>query len=174
MELEAIRILADWLADATRGVNALLPAVPRDIGDAQPALVTIVDETRTDWVARRDVPSDVIDAGSVIAISIADLGDFQPVIPSVYRNAHIPVLFRYLCKNAKTADGVRDGLYTKRAIARSLKLLMDNDSAAERYRNAIRLEGLTDWKVIPAAAFDGTAPIATGFFVTCFMTDDAP
>lgn len=53
---EALRIVADWLGDPTNGINALLPAVPRDVGDAQPPNVTIQDETRHNRPARGRIP----------------------------------------------------------------------------------------------------------------------
>lgn len=56
MIVAAVRQTADWLGDATHGVNALLASVPGDVGDTAPPNVTIYDATRQDWVARGVIP----------------------------------------------------------------------------------------------------------------------
>ena len=57
MMLEGCRILADWLARADHGVNALLGGIPRDAADPAPPIVQkIADESRDRDVAQGQLP----------------------------------------------------------------------------------------------------------------------
>jgi len=48
MYLEVVRMVADWFAHATNGINAEIANVPRDGGDSAPtSLVAVLDETRS-------------------------------------------------------------------------------------------------------------------------------
>ncbi len=58
MIVAAVRQVADWLVDATTGVNALLPSIPHDPSEVDPPAVTVWDATRFSWVASGNVPRD--------------------------------------------------------------------------------------------------------------------
>jgi hypothetical protein len=51
-----VRMLADRFADTNEGIDAVAATVPRFDGDEIPPEVTVYDETRTGWVARRKAP----------------------------------------------------------------------------------------------------------------------
>ena len=137
MIFNTIRILADWYADGTSGINARLATVPKDAGDAVPPSVTIRDSTRDDQVARRHL-TDQFPAPSVIV--------FHPVASELdgwigvglERAAGLTVATGYVTRKSVTATGVVDGWLTLRAAKQSINALMQGNEAA-RTRNSVRL-----------------------------------
>jgi hypothetical protein len=136
---ELVRIVADWLEDATYGVNAQLDLVPRDNGDAQPADVTIVDETRDNRPARGRVPEG---DGPVVTVAMQGLTHMtETVMEDGYLAADIVV--QYAAKNVDAWKAKRDGNYTLRAVAWSLRRLRRTDAnAAARVRNSVAVIAL--------------------------------
>lgn len=137
MNVAAVRQTADWLADATTGVNALLASVPRDVGDPAPPDVTIYDETTAPWVARLSVPRGKTGNGPLLLVRggdevllplFGDQGDggwtaFEVLVAYVRR---APV------ETVESDDAVRDCLQTLRAAARSIALQYQTQEAAPR------------------------------------------
>jgi hypothetical protein len=126
----AVRQVADWLADLTTGVNALLASVPKDVGDPAPPNVTIYDETRDAWVAVGVVNRAAGNAGPLLLIRGGD-GQELPLFPTQGDGGYVPceVLIAYVRRAivnqatpVPTDDAVRDALQTMRAVARSLAL----------------------------------------------------
>lgn len=141
MELETVRIFADWLQDPTNGVNALLPTTPRDAGDVQPPAFpngSICDSTRHGWVARRafghDTPA-TLPALAVFAESIIMDGDVETVL----RDAQGQLIIGYCMNKSATEQGTRDALYTLRTVIRSIRQLEQPANADSRLRNSVRL-----------------------------------
>lgn len=56
MIVDAIRLLAGWLADPDTGINAQLAQVPRLETEPAPAAVTLYNEIDDPWVARGEIP----------------------------------------------------------------------------------------------------------------------
>jgi hypothetical protein len=133
---EIVRIVADWLEDATNGVNAQLDLVPRDNGDTQPADVAIMDETRDPRAGRGRVPDD---SAPVITVALQGMTHLTEVITDDgYLAAEVVV--QYAAKNVETWKAKRDGNYVLRAAAWSLRRLRRADvSHAGRTRNSVAL-----------------------------------
>jgi hypothetical protein len=133
---ELVRIVADWLEDATYGINTQLDSVPRDNGDDQPADVTIMDETRDPRAGRGRVPDD---AAPVVTVSVQGITHLtETLTDDGYLAAEIVV--QYAIKNAEAWKAKRDGNYTLRAAAWSLRQLRRQDVGhAGRTRNSITL-----------------------------------
>lgn len=149
---EPLRIVADWLAIAVNGVNALLPEVPRDVGDAQPGNVTVVDESRCSWLARRLVPKGVCDNGPVLGVSVLDEATVQHNPQLGIQNwvdGNLPIVIRYFGVNLDSAKGYQDAGYTLRAAKSSLLLLARHENLASRERNKVRIERLEDFRIVP-------------------------
>lgn len=125
----AVRQVADWLGDATTGVNALLATVPKDVADAVPANVTIYDETREPWVARGTVPRTKTGTGPLLLVRGPDAVEL-PVF-SGYTPCEVQVLYvrRAPAATVESDDAVRDVYQTMRAIARSIALQYDTQEA---------------------------------------------
>lgn len=125
-----VRQVADWLGDATTGVNALRTSVPMDNGETAPAAVTIYDETRDPWVARGSVPRTKTGPGPLLLVR----GPDRLVIPifgdqeaAGYAECQALVLYVRRATAAGAAavesdDAVRDIYQTMRIIARSIAL----------------------------------------------------
>ena len=56
MILETVRIVADWLANGTFGVNAVRTSVPKDTGVTDFPAVQIFDSTRDGRIGRGGIP----------------------------------------------------------------------------------------------------------------------
>lgn len=135
MILEAARIVSDWLQHPTYGVNAMLALVPKDGAESPPPVVTFEDEVSDPRAAvGRPGPLwpalqiDVLGVDVVENQVVADQGDGSGV-----------VRIRYVTANAKAHDAKRDGSYTIRAVAWSLRKLNQLAHEGSRTRNQIRL-----------------------------------
>lgn len=138
MLLEPIRIVADWLADATYGVNALRLTVPVDAGDSQPGAVTIGDATRDGHVARGRLP-DPVGTTNLIAVDATGGVTFDGGVLTTVRDGTVPVVVRIGTPNEATEDGTRDGLYLARVVVQSLKVLAEAGHVDDRTRNGVVL-----------------------------------
>lgn len=143
MIVPAVRLTADALAHLTTGVNALLAAVPRDVGDAAPGDVTVYDETRDAWVARGTVPRTKTGNGALLLVRGPDDLDL-PLFgsqgdggwtPCEVRVLHIR---RALAASVESDDAVRDMYQVFRACARVIALLFDSQSDL-LVRNSVHL-----------------------------------
>lgn len=123
----AVRQTADWLADATTGVNAIRSTVPRDGGEPAPAAVTIYDETREPWIARRQVPRKKTGSGPLLLVAGPDEVEV-PIFGSQGDQGFAPceVMVAYVRRapiaTEESDDVVRDVYQTLRIAARSLAL----------------------------------------------------
>lgn len=147
MNLEPLRMVTDWLNNVTNGVNALLPGVPRDGGDALPPTVQlIVDETRNGQVARDRLPTPAT-PGPVITLACIEDSVWGTALETTYRECDdLPMELRYADLDKVVSEvGTRNAYYTIRAVMRSLKLLMsDPTGTAARTRDSISLVNITD------------------------------
>jgi hypothetical protein len=150
--LELERIISDWLMS---DVNARIAAVPKDASDPVPqAIATYTDTTYTTnqtiavfnsvthpWVAEwKSPPADP-------AIYVVARGPFifagEPTPDGRVRKTVVPakVGIFYIRENADAAIARRDGSYTLRAIARSIRELDKEAPASDaaRLRNGINV-----------------------------------
>lgn len=173
MRVEVVRIIADWLADATYGVNAMLAEVPRDNGDPQPADVTIADETRHDWVSRGVATKTVLDAGPYIAVAV-----YQPMTADgldnatgfTYQPGEIPIAIRDIRADSdSSAANLASGI-TMRAVRWSLNLLRDHAHRSSRIRNLVQLHDFTIVE-LPATEQLGDVPVQAALLLRCNAID---
>lgn len=68
MKTETCRLVADWLAHVTYGINARLLAMPLVSGVTRAAAVTLFDETRHKEIARGQLP----ESFPCVAVSLTD------------------------------------------------------------------------------------------------------
>jgi hypothetical protein len=122
MIADAVVIVADWLADGTHGVAALLASVPKDFGWPTPSTPTIYNETQHPEVARGQVP-DTLPA----LIVTSDPQAFTSSAPSVRPypgDVFVTLQVRYAIANGETDEGVVDTSVMLRAIRKSLGRLV--------------------------------------------------
>lgn len=175
MFLEPVRIVADWLADATNGVNALLARVPRDAGDPVPPAVTIYDETRHGWVTRATVPR--FDGSGIALPGLMVLAhqqtELQPEDPTdADRWLRPQLLIRYVDREVASEQGAAAASYTYRAVVGALDRLADNAHAAARTRNGIELAGRLQCHYVAQSSPLGDA-VVTGALLVQYDARDA-
>lgn len=175
MELEVIRMVAAALADATHGVSAAIPGVPRDAGDAEPAAVTVYDATRHGWVTREEITLRGLNA-SLPALAV---GLFRPApvdgeIQTVFRDGTFDVVVQYLAANDDSAAGSAAGLYTMRAALRTLAWFHHPDQAALRTRNGVQLRYCSAISHAPIYAVRGDVVVTAALLLTYAVRDTAP
>lgn len=144
--LEPLRIVTDWLGDATYGVNAKLAVVPRDAGDPLPPSVQLIaDETRSGPVARDRIPTPPA-PGPVLTIACLDESNWNTELEDKHWDCEIfPIEIRYAdLDKVISQDGTRNAFYTLRAVRLSLKDLMLDPGVAARKRNGVELVNTTD------------------------------
>ncbi len=110
MILETVRIISDWLQDATYGVNAVRLSVPKDTGVTDFPAVTVLDSTRDGRVARGGVPNLNANEFPCLLVSPADQPTDQqaPASRPFPPDATVTVLVRVAMQNVDTARAERD------------------------------------------------------------------
>lgn len=139
MITETVRIIADWLADATNGVAPKLLTVPLDTGVTR-VVATIHDSTRSDAVAQGLIP-----AGITAAYLVSPAAN--PFSLKTNRNVPIngkaSVLIRLAFRNYKTAEAMNHASLMVRALRASLALLESTTAGqTARSRGSMQLVSL--------------------------------
>lgn len=139
-----MRIVADWLQDATYGVNAKLDVLSYDSGDTQPSdIATVADETRNASAAVRRFDGLTLPALLVTAPEV----EYRPAEMAQYgerSDSYVTVLIRYAERTLAGDDAITNGNYIVKAIVASLRELHKNDNVASRTRNSVRLVSCED------------------------------
>jgi len=174
MHLEGIRIVADWLKIADHGVNALLPSVPRDVGDGLPADVAVLDESRTGWLARHKAPNGACKDGPLLCVSVLDQATIESN-PQLgvqhWTDGGLPVVVRYFGENLDSAEGYCDAAYTLRAAKSSLLLLARHENLASRTRNLVRVVRIEGFSIAPMREEFEDVKVWGGMAVSLAMQD---
>lgn len=134
MILETVRIIADWLAHPTFGVNAVRLAVPRDTGVEIFPAVTVLDSTRDGRVARGGVPALTPSEFPALLVTPADqpVEQGSPVVRPWPPDTVVTVLIRYATQQLDTARAEREASQTIRAVWRAIGSLITQRTAVER------------------------------------------
>lgn len=170
MIVESDRLVADWLADATTGVNACLLALPLDGSDARPVpFASITDETRDGPTARGEFPT----ARPALAVSIDVIQELDGTVVTVTRDGHLKIRLRVAVDNPDTAAAMTAMGYYLRAALRSLRKLFEVDESL-RVRNQIYLETCITLalQTYPPPAESGT--VTGAILATLQLRDLAP
>lgn len=174
MQLEVCRSVADWLADATKGINAELLNVPRDVGDAQPPnLAAVLDETRSAILALKRIPDE--QATPFVFVYQLEDATLEPEGQSKQDAGAFTVTAIYVDRDSNAAAAVRDGAYVMRAVRRSWNRLNWNANVASRTRNNViaRNGNLRMRLVRPRVDLEG-AVVTLGMAVTYDVRDNDP
>jgi hypothetical protein len=145
--LEAVRLVAAWLGDATHGVGAQLAGMDFDGSDPTPPTPTIVDETTND-AAAQGRPAESAD-GPVLSVVAFPLDDGSNATVKPGRDVTVRVAVLYAHRNSNPARGRQDALYTLRAVQLSLRALSLESSDAQRIRGPVALVDLSELRVEP-------------------------
>lgn len=173
MLLEAVRIFADALDDVSYGVNAQLPDIERDAGDPQPPDIRWVkDVSRDQGAVEGRLPSDW--PGIVVGPSgFAARAEGQ--VTTEKRDAEdVGVTAEWVSGKSDLADALRDGLYTLRAIQRTLDDLFEAAQDADRSRNNCRLLNAQDLEFGEIIIDDDAGRVVLPTTIRFYMRDDNP
>lgn len=125
MIVPAVRQVADWLSDASTGVNVQLATVPGDALEPVPADVTVWDATRSAWVARGEVPREQTAAGPLLLVRGPDEAELPTWAGDESAGwAAIEVIVAYVVRpgiDVASDDALRDAYQTLRAAVRALQ-----------------------------------------------------
>ena len=157
MEHETVRLIADALADATHGVGAVLALVPRSPGDALPATPPIYDETRHDFAALEEMPSE-LPAGVEFPCLVVTLGSgkslYDPAraqpskLAAAQAEFEATVNVHYFTQDSSAAAARRAARYVLRAVRGALWTFWHPALSAGRELNKVRLESLIGLEMI--------------------------
>ena len=172
MILEATRIIADWLSDATYGINAVRTSVPKDDGVADFPSVTVLDSTRDGRVARGGVPNLDPSHFPVLLVTPAD----QPVEQASVAarpfppDATVTVLVRYAAHKVDTAAAERDTSQTLKTVWWQLpQLLLTAEGETARTRANVQLYSIRSMQMATLYESSDDTAVTGGVLVTCQM-----
>lgn len=142
----AVRMVADWLQDATYGIDAIAAVVPRDGSDSAPPTVHVYDETRHGWVARNQIPKPQGTSIQFPAVVVfLQNGKYDSGVPDSQStgartiDGTVQLAVQLLMADSTTENVVTSGLYLLRAIRNALLQLDDPANENARTRTEIRL-----------------------------------
>lgn len=184
--LELERQVADWLGT---DVNTRIAAVPIDVGDSVPPPISqysasgsgddvptpgnlaIFDSTRHQVVAAGQAPPAypalyVMSQGPILMA-----GEPVPAGQIRYGNSPVKIAIRYLTANTDVAAARRDGCYTLRAVARSLRAL---SKTMPLVRNGIEMILGASMEYYPVAGTIGNGRVAGAVLVGYEIRDVNP
>lgn len=186
--LEVERIVAEWLGT---DVNTRIATVPIDAGDQSPPQIASYTDAQYPTVGNIAV------FGSTTHPWVSERKD-PPAAPALYVMTQGPILFsgepypqgqirktvspvklvvRYLTTNMDSAIARRDGCYTLRAVARSLRELSKsyNQPNTGMVRNGISVvlgeDPMEFWPVVESV---GNARVAGAIVVHYYVRDNNP
>ncbi|HMG19598.1 MAG TPA: hypothetical protein VK573_12805 [Gemmatimonadales bacterium] len=182
MRIELVRMTAAWLMDPTYGVNAKIPGVERDAGDAVPpdiaawtpeagpATIAVFNEEDHEWVVDKKAPP------ASPALYVMGEGEIEMIgeVMTIQRRTtrDVPILIRYITDRSDKVVAKRDGEYTGRAIVRSLRELMRNGNFAARTRNNVCIEFMGSVSYVPMVEAVGSCR-SMGAVVAFYRAIDA-
>jgi len=168
MILEVVRAVADWLEDATYGVDAKLAALTLDGGDSLPSgVLTVYDETRDDDAAIDRPPE-----APFLKVVAGEIRSLDGQAATYTHDADIPLEITIQRKLTSPAALVRDLYYTTRATLQSVEALFDPSIPAAVTacsRNGVQLQvivTLSAARVAPSLD-DATGSAAVYLTVRC-------
>lgn len=170
MILEAVRIVADWLSDATYGINAVRLAVPKDTGVSDFPAVTVLDSTRSGLVGRGGVPNLAPNQFPALLVSPADqpVDQASPAVRPFPADATVTVLVRYVTSVVDSAQAERDTSQTLKAVWWQLpQLLLTSAGETARTRAQVQLYAIQSMQM--ATLYEATEDtiVTGGVLVTC-------
>lgn len=179
MQLEPIRIVADWLADGSTGysVNELLDTVELDGEDERPNDVTVWDSTRHGWVSRKRLSRE----GSGVALPAlavmlgAELRAEGTPPTGTTRDGTVQIAIAYVEADEDHASGSAAALYTLRAVTRSLyQLNLNAYATSHRTRGNIYLKHLVELSEGDVSVQWNDAVVTAALITTWAVRDQAP
>lgn len=174
MLLAATYMIRDALMDASTGVNAKIPDVPLRSGHDQPRdvadVVTVFDnENAARFQAPDDWPALIVGPDAAFQVEGEAIQERRDSITGV------PVGVRYSTREGEFARAKREGAYTIRAAAMSVRELAETEAGSTK-RQALEVQLLTagEWTMGPLDERRGQGTNTAGLVVTFRARDLKP
>lgn len=132
--LEVVRSVQAALLDATDGVNARLPLIPRATGHAAPPTIAQILTSDDDLKLAFGDKSETFPA---LIILDEDDGKWDAEVATRARDGDVRVTILYVVRDPRAALTYRHSSYTRRAVNQSLRRWLDNTSAPQRTENNV-------------------------------------
>lgn len=186
--LEVERIVAEFLGD---DINARLATVPVDGGDPQPPQIApyvdaqyptsgniaVFSSTVHPWVSERKDPPAAPALYVMTQGPILMMGEPYPQGQIRATSSPVKLVVRYITNNLDSAVARREGCYTLRAVARSLRALSKsyNEPNTTMVRNGISVvlgqDPMEFWPVVESV---GNARVSGALVVHYLVRDGDP
>lgn len=176
MILESLRMVNDWLQDATFGVNAKLPGIPLDGSDTVPPdVVSFLEETSNALVARGRLPEDATLLPCLAVLQRGPL-DIPAHVNTTYQDGEIILAIWYGARDVDSDDGRQDAYYTMRAVRRSLRELFKDDATPKAARTRGNVSLLPSGLISLPSAFtiEGDTMVSASLELTVKARDTDP
>jgi hypothetical protein len=167
---DAVKIISNALKDGTIGVNAMIDTLDLPDGvSAPPDVVDIVDEVTNVEVADKlqpqNTPAIYVMLDDPIIIGPLDMNGVKQKIED------LPIVIRYLTRNAEPVALRRQAMLTMRAIVKTLVRLDNNANSSMRELNQIYLIAMTNLAVMEIREGIGDA-MAVGAVVVTYQAEN--
>lgn len=174
MNVEVLRSVADWLADATNGVNAEIDNVTLDAGDSAPTdIAAVLDETRSEILATKQIPNE--QATPFVFVWQHGEARFEQENQAKQDASNWEVAVAYFDRDTNAASAARDASYVLRATKRSLNRLHRNANLASRTRNSVIVQnGGIGLRLTRVNTGIQGAYVSQAFIATYNVRDNAP
>lgn len=169
--LEILATFRTALTDVTEGVNALLPTIPRRSGHAVPPLIAQI-LTQDDDLALAF--GDKSETWPALVLLDEDDGEWDAEIATRSRDGDVRVTVLYVLRDPRAALSYRNSSYTRRAVLKSLRRWLDNQSHAARTENSVFAIAATGLRRRPPSELIRGIPHAGGLTMTLRVRDLAP
>ena len=181
MILEATRLWVDQcIKHEVRGVNALLPDVPRSGDDDEPPQIKVYDWSRDGWAARMDFQRGKVAPleAALVIVRASDL--MQAPIPGnpelSAQQANVVLAAIYLGRidagTEKTVEKAeQDASYTLRAVLRATARWIEETEPNDRVLGQCRLVECTDQSLLTFPTEAGRGVVGQGVIFGARMTD---
>lgn len=134
MIVEPLRTLADWLSREDHGVNANIAALPLDNGDERPPSVSRVLEPTRDPEAQ---PAHYPLETPFLVVSAESPARWDGEVGQVHRDGQVDLTIRYVTRAGQPETQELQGLYTLRAVSRSIREWLRNEYVEARTLNGV-------------------------------------
>lgn len=134
---EVLRLATAWAQHGTYGVNAQLAAVPRDVGDSQPAALTVfANESQHEEAALGQLPVSV----PALVLTIESAAMLNDEVVHEIGDGEVVLNLRIVVADVDAKDAKRDASYYLRALQWCVrKWTLQDPGGATRAKNSVAI-----------------------------------
>lgn len=157
---ETIRMVADALENGSYGVNEFLTPENR--------VASFGDETRSDVVAQ-GMP---LEPYPSLNVTLAQPAEFEGEVRTSYRDGFdITIQVSYISKSAKMAEGNAHMWDVMRAVTKTLRRWLSNESAGDRELDGVQVIACTGIEISPPLSVSDDSVIPASLVIRLRIRD---